>query len=262
MDATTDYAELEIALHRQQADDAYRVELRFTDPDPANAAEVSPGMGTFVLDQDELYDPDDYGQALTGQLFADAAVREAYVKARTAVDARDLELRLRLLIGPSAQNLQALRWELLTEPDTKRPFATSERTLFSRFMLSSDWRPIRLRPKADLKALVAVSAPDDWETFNVAKVPRDGEIERARTALEGIDVDVLDAPLTASRLLARLREQDVDVLYLVCHGMIVDRLPHLLLQKDDGNGVWTQGEELARGVAELREAPRLARSAS
>ncbi len=144
------------------------MELRFTDPDPANAGEASPGSGTFVLDRDELLDPDDYGQALAEQLFADPEVRRAYDKARSVVEARDLELRLRLLIGPSAQNLQALRWELLTEPETQRPFATSERTLFSRFMLSRDWRPIRLRPKADLKALVAVSAPDDWEKLNVA----------------------------------------------------------------------------------------------
>ncbi len=71
-----------------------------------------------------------------------------------------LELRLCLLIGPSAQNLQALRWELLVDPVTKRTLATSERTL------------------------------------------------------------VLEAPLTPERLLARLREQDIDVLYLVCHGLI------------------------------------------
>ncbi len=262
MDATTNYAELEIALHRQQADDTYRVELRFTDPDPKNAGETSPGSGTFVPDLDELYDPDDYGQTLSDQLFADAAVREAYVKARTVVDDRELDLRLRLLIGPSAQNLQALRWELLAEPQTKKPFATSERTLFSRFMLSRDWRPIRLRRKAALKALVAVSAPGDWQSLNVAEVPRDGEIERAKAALEGIDVDVLDAPLTLGRLLARLREQDVDVLYLVCHGMIVDRLPHLLLQEDDGKGVWAPGGKLADGIAELRQAPRLAVLAS
>ena len=79
-------------------------------------------------------------------------------------------LRLRLLVGPTAAELHALRWELLCDPDSGALLASSERVLFSRFMLSQDWRPVRLRPKATLRALVAVAAPTDLAEYGLAPV--------------------------------------------------------------------------------------------
>ncbi|MCP4662377.1 MAG: hypothetical protein GY856_43825 [bacterium] len=87
---------------------------------------------------------------------------------------------------------------------------------------------MKLRPRADLKALVAVSAPSNLAKYQLADVDRDGEIDRATTALAGIDVDVVgrDQPLSGEGLVERLRA-GVDVLYLVCHGALIRQVPRL-----------------------------------
>ena len=175
------YPELEIGLHRVQAD-AYQVELRFLDP--ASDAETAPRRAPCPLDPQALLprhlDPVAYGQTLAAQVFADPEAL-AYLRAvRTAVESSDRVLRLRLLVGPTAAELHALRWELLCDPDSGAPLASSERVLFSRFMLSQDWRPVPLRPKAALRALVAVAAPIDLAEHSPGRPGRRGTILRGR----------------------------------------------------------------------------------
>ena len=82
---------------------------------------------------------------------ADPDVAATFSRVKTAVESSGLFLRMRLLVGPSAQDLHAIRWELLRDPETKAPLATSEKILFSRFISSQDWRDVRLRPKAVLR---------------------------------------------------------------------------------------------------------------
>ncbi len=260
------YAELEIGLQRVQAD-AYRISLRFTDPEPRKGGEYDAGEkpragGLAALDLAELlalqHDPAAYGEALADGLFRDPDVRTLWARAKTATESQDHFLRVRLCIDPSAPELHALRWELLTDPETKALVATSEKTPFSRFMVSSDWRPVKLRPKADLKALVAVAAPSNLAKYQLAGVDMDGEIERAIKALEGVDVNVLgrDEPLTLELLVESLRA-GVDVVYLVCHGALIRRIPRLYLQNEGGEVQVVDGNELARRIAELPQAPRL-----
>jgi len=256
----TPYAELEIGLHRLAAE-AYQVELRFTHPE--SEAEVPPEKGLLTVDFAALLalqqNPRAYGEALAAQVFASEAIRLLYGKAKTAVEASGLFLRLRLLVGPTAPELNGLRWELLSDPETRAPFATSEKILFSRFMVSRDWRPVKLRPKSDLAALIAVAAPPDLDRYQLAAVDRDGEIARAQAGLGGIRSSVLgrDEPLTLDRLVARLRE-GIDVLSLVCHGALVrGQTPYLFLQDEDGNAARVEGAALAERLRELPRLPRL-----
>lgn len=259
-----DYAELEIGLYRADAV-TYQVELRFADP--GNEAEVAEERAAAPLDPAALLgltlDPEAYGQSLTGQLFQADNVKALYGRARAAVEAADLLLRLRLRIGASAPELHALRWELLRDPQDGTPLATSEKTIFSRFVRSRDWRPVRLRPKDELTALVAVAAPSDIEEYGMSPVDRDGEIARARENLREIAVTVIEAPMTLERLVAGLR-QGVDVLYLVCHGALGRRTrePALYLEDDAGRVAVVKGADLALRVAELPRPPRLAVLAS
>jgi len=256
---TTTYAELEIGLHRAAAE-SYQVELRFTHPE--SETEVLPERGTAALDLPELLalrsQPRDYGKTLAAGLFHARNVRTLYARARTAVEVNGLFLRLRLRVDPSAPELHALRWELLTDPETGAPLATSEKTLFSRFMVSHDWRHVRLRPKAELAALVAVAAPANLDRFKLAGVDLEGEIARARESLRGIEIDVAgrEQPLTLEHLVARLR-QGVDVLYLVCHGALIKGVPRLYLQDEDGKVAVADGNDLAVRIAELPQPPRL-----
>jgi len=156
------YGEMEVGLHRSQPD-AYDVELRVADP--GTAGEVAPARGQARISLDELLvledSAADYGRALSDQVFKDPQIREFYLKNRASFDSRGLMQRLRILIGHSVPELHSLRWELLCDPETKMPLATSERILFSRFMLSRDWRVVKLRPEGKWKALVAVAAPSD-----------------------------------------------------------------------------------------------------
>jgi hypothetical protein len=257
---TNIYGEIEIGLHRVQPE-AYEVELRITDP--GTEGEIAPARGQVSISRDELqalhYSPLDYGQKLADQLFQDPGLRDFYVRNKAAFDSRGIMIRVRLLIGPSAPELHSLRWELLLDPDTKQPLATSERILFSRFMLSRDWRVIKLRPKAELKAIIAVSAPIDLAQYSLADVDKAGEITRARDALAGIRATTVgdDLPLTLATLIEAIR-QGSDVVYLVCHGaMPKGESPCLFLQDEQGKTARVMANDLAQRISELQEAPRL-----
>ena len=150
-------SELEIGLHRLDAN-RYSVELRSRPPD--SDADMAPvrGAATFdlkALRTTEWDGPDAVGQALAERLFADPTILEHYRQACTAAEAASAVLRVRLFVGPTAPDLHALRWELLRDPCIGKPLATRERVLFSRFLSSSDWRPVHLRPQEDLQALMA-----------------------------------------------------------------------------------------------------------
>jgi len=253
----TQPAELEIGLHRLRAD-AYQVELRFNNP--ASEAEVNPVKGDVRFDMAALLalelNPRDYGKALASMLFEDDNIRSMYGQVRSSVDSLNLPLRVRLLVGPTAPELHSLRWELLTDPAGESYLFTSERILFSRFMTSSDWRTIRLRPKSDMNAVVAVSAPSNLDRYQLAQVDIDGETARARENLSGIDVAAAVRPVTLARLIDRLREP-VDILYLVCHGALANDGPHLFLEADDGTVAIVKGQDFADRLSELPQQPRL-----
>ncbi|MBK9315433.1 MAG: CHAT domain-containing protein [Acidobacteria bacterium] len=254
------YGEIEIGLHRVQPE-AYEIELRVTDPE--TQAEIAPARGQAHISPDELLTMQQnhaqYGEVLTSQLFEDEAIRKLYSNTRAAFESRELKLRVRLLIGHSVPELHGLRWELLLDPEKKTSLTTSEHILFSRFMLSRDWRVIRLRPKQELKALIAVSAPSDLAQFGLAEVDKAGEVARAREALKGLEAGVAgsDNPLTLNHLVDAIR-QGVDILYLVCHGaMPKGKEPCLFLQNEEGKTVRVMASDLAERISELTEAPRL-----
>ena len=254
------YGEIEIGMHRAQPE-AYEIELRVTNPE--TQGEIAPARGEAQISLDELLslqqDPAQYGAALTAQLFENSEVKDLYGNTRAAFENSGLKMRVRLLIGQSAPELQSLRWELLHDPVKGAPLATSEQILFSRFMLSRDWRVIRLRPKTALKALIAVAAPSDLAKFSLADVDRDGEIARAREALAGLDAGVVGSnkPLTINALIDAMRG-GADILYLVCHGaMPKGKEPCLFLQDDEGKTAIVTANSLATRINELAEAPRL-----
>lgn len=265
MQSGSRFAELEIGVHRQGQ--AYQAELRFDDA--ASEAELPPVRGLAPIDRQALLehqlDPLAYGKALTQALFHDDAIHQFFDRAKTAAQAADLVPRLRVLVGPSAPELHGLRWELLRDPATASALATSERTLFSRFLVSHDWRPVKLRPKADLQALIAVAAPTDLARYKLADVDLEGEVARAKASLSGIGVSVAGQrqPLTLEHLIAELRA-GVDILYLVCHGTLRRSTGEsfLFLQAEDGTTGRVAGSALTGRIAELTATPRLAVLAS
>jgi WD domain, G-beta repeat len=145
----TAYADLEMGLHRRDIG-SYTIELRFNQPDSdadIRLVRGDPALVQFDMERLGAFTLDDaaYGQLLSQSLFSDPAVRTAFAQARSTAQTLDAFLRLRLFIGPSAPELHNLRWETLRDPQDGTTFLTSERLLFSRYLSSLDWRPVRLR---------------------------------------------------------------------------------------------------------------------
>ena len=262
---TDDCAELEIVLTRagppQHADvESFIATLRVDRPDSDAEDRVS-AVG-LALDRGQLraraLDPAGYGQILTDLLFPAGDLRAAFGRARAAAP----RLRICLSFGPGSSDLHDLRWETLRDPE--RPGAallTDRRILFSRHLASFDWRPVRLRPRASLLALVVVASPTGLADYGLAPVDVPAELARARDNLTGLDVHTLASapaqPVTRERLLAAL-QAGPDVLYIVCHGRH-DRGGQgaILLEDADGRPAWVRGHELVQAIVDLEMRPRL-----
>ena len=110
------YADLEIGLYRQDAND-YAVELHFRRPD--DQADRAPVRGLARFDFADLrqyaLQPKVYSQRLSQSLFADPAVLAEFSEARDVAETADRPLRLCLFIDRSAPELHSLRWEMLCD---------------------------------------------------------------------------------------------------------------------------------------------------
>ena len=251
-------AELEIGLYRLDAN-RYSVELRSRPP--GSDADMAPVRGTTTFDFQKVQlaewdGAEAVGKALTERLFADKDVLAHYREACTAAETAGAVLRVRLFIGPTAPELHALKWELLLDPRSGKALATRERVLFSRYLSSHDWRPVRLRPQESLRALVVIANPSDLGEWRIAPVDVDGERKRARDALGEIPIVEVTGPETFTHLVDRLREE-FDILYLVAHGAVIDGDPIVWLESTAGAAEGRPGRDLVDRLGELSRPPRL-----
>lgn len=268
------YSDLELSLHRLDAT-SYQVDFRFGQP--ASDADIRLGAGQqarAVFDLEMLtgllYDPTEYAAELTSAFFHSESLRTAFAQARASAQSQNAPLRLRLFIGASAPELHNLCWELLRDPQSGVPLATDANILFSRYLASLDWRPVKLKPKGELKALVAVAAPSDLAKYRLAEIDRDAEVARALNGLgrgraqTNAEKGFLSENLrvlprgSASNLVSSLRDFAPDVLYLVCHGYLNEGgQPVLVLEDENGLSERVPGAELVTRFKELETRPRL-----
>jgi hypothetical protein len=254
---STAWADLEIGLDRRDAD-GYAATFRFVRPDSATDDRVEAAVRIeFDRLRAALLDAPTYGRSLSESLFESPAAREAFGQARAAAQAIGEPLRLRLFIGAGAPELHALRWELLSDPRDGTPLLTSEELFFSRYLSSSDWRPVRRRPRASLRALVAVAAPSDVADFGLAPFDAAGQLAEVAAALGDIPATALASPgqATAQNLFEHLR-LGPDILYLVCHGTVRGE-PWLWLEDEHGKAARLAGREFAARLKDLAQRPRL-----
>jgi hypothetical protein len=275
--------DLEIGLHHREAG-SYAVELRAVQPGSETDTRAE-GPATFDLAalRDLIIDPAAYGQALKEALFAAPKVREVFSNTVTIAQRDGIPLRVRLLIGSSAPELNSLLWETLRNPLDDTPLCSNQNILFSRYLSSLDWSTVRLRSQGALRALIAIANPSNLSDNQLAPVDVAGELKRARAGLgaatasdtssgQSDSLMVLAAAdaaapsagpagagprTTLSNIIARLRDAPVDILYLVCHGALVKDEPMLWLEDDSGKIARTSGSELALVLKELQQPPRL-----
>ena len=287
----TDHAELEIRL--RVGPDANKVRLEPSLRLPGSDAPLEPPGGEDLVADFDLEglealwlagDYEAYGQKLTACLFAPQAVRDFLARARQSAQEQEtpLPLRLRLRAGAGAYEMHRLCWELLHDPEyPDRRLATDENVLLSRYLTSSDFRPVRTRPQAGIRALVVVANPADLQRYQgeegraLAPVDVAGELERARAALRPIpvtalcsagDLDCRGQP-TLEEMVDHLRD-GYDVLYLVAHGALLEEgEPQLWLEDADGQADVvtaddirrTDGRRMSGLVSRLSQMPRLPR---
>jgi CHAT domain-containing protein/SIR2-like protein len=254
-----EYADLELGLHRYEAG-AYAVELRFSLPGSDTDTRLGQSQQIYVnLDLGVLSSQTaiagDYGQALTEALFASLDLRTAFIQAITSAQSQDVSLRIRLMIGSSAPELHSIHWELLRNPQDNTPLTTNQNILFSRYLASMDWRPVRLKSKGNLKALAIVANPSDLTNYKLAPINAEDEMTQARKSLAGIEVRTCKG--TVKELISSLQNNAVDVLYLVCHGYIANGQPILCLEDAEGKLDKVAGGELITCLKDLPERPRL-----
>jgi hypothetical protein len=189
-------------------------------------------------------------------------VKAAFQQARSLADDQEIPLRIRLTIGPSAADLHGLWWETLVDPQTEFPLFTGENLLFSRYWGSSDVRPVRTRARGDLKALVMVANPTNLATYQLQPIEVQEEIAQAKGFLKCIDVSTLpadndDQRATFDDLLKSLSADEFDILYLICHGSIIDKEPWLWLESQTGEVERVSGFEFVNEINKLPDRPRL-----
>jgi hypothetical protein len=269
-------ADLEITI-RQGQGGCYPEELRFTAPEP-NGIEIREyGQARLSLDAlrlARLEGEEKYGEKLWGALFGDNSVGPTFKNCRAIAHGRQIPLRLRLFIQPDDPALHAEAWELLREPGTRAGLALDQRTLFSRFLASREVRPTHPAPQrpGDVRAIVVIADPDNLKVYRpgdreLAPVDVEGEGRRAREALAELmprELSRLARPgshgearrATLDNLVDEVRE-GCDLLYLVCHGALVEGEPVLYLETPEGRVHWVRGTEFVERLGRLGSLPRL-----
>ena len=283
----SDYADVEIGLFKREGED-YKVEFRFSQP--GSDADVrlmkgEPEPLQFNLEVLRRLKPnsEEYAQEIGKSLWQEPLLT-AFRLARANAKSLDAPLRLRLFIDPSAEVLHELHWETLRDPDDQNvPLFANEGLLFSRYLSSDDLRPIDMRPMRDQKALIVIANPHDLPAA-LAVIDVKSELERACTCL-GITPDELGkiptkegairaealfsdpanhGVVTLNNIVNKLRD-GYDILYLVCHGQLVNRLgknmPYLYLEDEAKDKVGetkpVEAGNLASRLGELPQRPRL-----
>lgn len=257
-------ADLELSFYKL-GENRYKVEMRFTQPD--SAADIRAGMQntiSFHLDASTLRqfisEPLEYGKFLADALFADPEMRLGWQKVCTSAQTLGVPLRVRLLIDSSAPELGSLYWETLVDPDSHMPLFVGENLFITRYLSSNNWRPVKLRSKSTLQALIVAANPAGLVNYQMAPVDVAGELGRVKAALDNISVAELPNAVgnhaSIDTIMGNLR-QGYDILYIVAHGAMVNGLPFIWLETDDGEIARLPGNDLIARFSELAQPPSL-----
>jgi len=259
------YADLELGLHRIEENN-YAAVLRYSQPD--SDADIRLGLKDTIsvqFDQSALLaasdDPATYGKLLSDALFRSKELLAGFQQARASAGTAQIPLRVRLLLDSNASELNNIFWETMRDPqDEKRTLFTGEEILFSRYLSSTSWHPVKLRAKGNLNALVAIANPSDLKEYNLGEVKKEEELKYVQNGLGDIPITVLPSNdtdhCTLDRIINHLHD-GYDILYLVAHGAFVKEQPWILLEAEDGKVSRVSGQALVNFIQDMENRPRL-----
>jgi hypothetical protein len=236
------------------------VEARLSMPDRRIISAYN-GKQPILFDQTALlankFDPHTYGRLLTQTLFSDAGLKDMWVKARSVSDSVGAGLCIRLDVRPD--ELYALHWETLLDPDQCEPVALSQRLLFARTIDVVDIRPIP-RVTAFPHTVAAVAAPSDLADFGLAPVDVEAETARVQKYLGRMSPRIFARSTGHRPTLAAITAElhaGAQVLYVVAHGQMIDGEHYLWLEQPDGRSDRVAGEAFAAVIRGLSAPPLL-----
>jgi hypothetical protein len=259
--------DLNIVLSHHEHAEKFEYDLGLTFSRSDADVVASPVRGKALLNLDALesasFDDTAYGVLLTKSLFADSTVESYFDRIWTIAQALDAPLRVQLTIEPDAAELHTVQWEQLLHPRLSTPLTLISNVYFSRLINIPDLRFEGLRPQSFRRAIVLVANPRGLDQYMIdgetlAAIDVAAEIERAQKGLGELHHDQLsgEGNATLNRLIDKLRD-GYDILYLVCHGAMVDGSPYLWLEDEKGNVARTPGHDLVQRLSELQHRPRL-----
>lgn len=255
-------ADLELTL-RLASGGTFTADLRFRAPDSTVDTELATSV-PLALDPQQLLllalDVTEYSRALTQMLFSAPEIREAWARVQGYVQGVNTPLRVRLRLDPTAEALHSIRWEVLQDFVSGISLCCSERTLFSRYLDTPDFTRVHVLPHSALRALIVISNPRDIETYQLAPLEVQSEMERIRKSLGQMRSRFLVSQpgqsVVSLRNLSAVLREGYPILYLVCHGTLVDQQPFLWLERDDSTSDPVVADELVRRIADLDAARR------
>jgi len=269
-----DCVDLEIEFGRDNGP-SYRVVHRVDFPNnPSLPAAVS-GLVEFDFLKLAEYayrkDFHAYGACLRDSLFDPQKnkIREDFQNA-TNLAVGDTKLRLRLVIDDGCPELHGLLWETVLHPfNLESPIATSPEIYFSRVLRHGRPRAFTLRERANIRALVLIADPAPpsggvWSKED--EIDLKVEKERAVAAIGTLTYTLLVTdPLSPGKaslanLIAELKKNPYDLLYLVCHGTFDERTADsiLRLESQTGSVEWVSGKSFVTAFERLPNPPTIA----
>lgn len=263
---TEEIAELELAFLRleEAPPNTYRLDLK-SSPARSNATNRADGKITVdAKDLNTILGADAYGRKLGQALFADDAIRDAWVRANAAAETEGAKVRVRLTVDDDAVALHAIRWETLRDASGFEPFRGADRW-FSRYVDSNDLqKAAQPRPRKMLKALVVIASPSELNARDIdgmQAIPVQKEREAAEKFLEDIaseppTVLASGGQATLPRIIGELKN-GVDIVYMICHGTLKQGMPSLVLEKDSGSVEMVNALDLVRALQDLDQPPGL-----
>lgn len=251
------YSELEVVI-LQDENHKYQVNARRRLKEGDSITPTAPLE--LNIDNPQLFsgDPVLAGQILSTALFSNNDIRDVFMAAQDYASQVGVPLRIRLRVDPSTSTLHNLPWETLVHPAyPDLPLLRNGHCVFSRYLFTRECRLPMLRAKQDIKALLVIANPGDLsQAFAPIDVAR--ELDIAQQALHPVRAITL-AEHGRSTLLAVMEQlqEGIDVLYLMCHGMMGPKGPALWLEDAQGSADLVTGEDFAFRIASLDRPPSL-----
>lgn len=263
------FVRLEIEISRNTPDsDSYGLDMHFSQP--GSDAEVRP-LGNkrvpLTIQPDALLEysgmPELYGKHLSEMFFKEPNILLAFDRARTVSRQLNIPLRFCLLFASGTEKLHQLAWETLLDPEDNLPLFLKENILFSRVIDRVDNRPVVLASPHDLQALIFIANPSSTK-IDLAMIDAEKEVSKISRELDGMRVQVISSldhtRSTFQRLLEALRSKEsgrFDVLYMVCHGRVVNNKFWLLMETAEGDVDKIDGEIFIEALKNLTQQPLL-----